>query len=843
MPEILEDQTTTENNPTDATAFDPDQLQLGELAPFDVSDQPMYTTDPTSEYTLTDDEKRCLKELVLLCSRTDVASRRFEVEQAWEARLFERGYQHLLPRRGGGWSLPGENTRWGVSATADSSALYSTNIYGSRRDIIVSALAREVPKVQFFPRDPDSGPDVTAADAANKYRYCWQKNNDLRTRMVEVAGYFYTDDRVVLYTRSVADAQRFGYEDAVIDEAEVPEDEELESATVASSKGAPRICELTSVLGKLEAKVPTAVQDQSEMQFMQLYWEYDVATSKARYPWIAKKIKPGSCGIGEIELDKIARVNTKLALLGSYVTGDAMMRDVTEQYTWMRPSMFFDETAKTARDGLLQKFPDGVLVVMAGQEFAFARNESMDDHLTVLHPGPGNGQNRRALGTNNISVQKRLNNWMDLMNDYFVSTVPRRHYDSEAFDLEALGQQRQVPGYSGPFQRQPGVPVDQLIFVEPTPTHQPAMPDFIKWFSEGLPELLDGAMPSLFGAPTNTDTVGGIAIQRDQALQRIGTAWNSMQSGMAVACWQAAQCAAKNRKGRISDTVPGQGRVDLEVADMKGNTLCYPEYDSNFPESQSQREQRFVELVSGAAQNPFYAKLLAEPKNAKVAKDAIRMNDLVVPGAASVEKQQAEFEVLLKTGPVPNPQFVQMQQQLDEINKGMTIDAIAGQPIPPEAQAMIQKAQQALQAIAPEISTVEVAQDASEDHNAEASTCFDWMNSAEGRRYRNGTPEQQAAFANVKLHWKQHSDVAAKLSSQNVQPIPPRISISIPVDKMPGPEAVAALQKAGIAANAQDFGGAQEMVPHEVIQETEQPTLTGGKVKQRTAIKRLGDRV
>src|SRR5260221_1754006 len=98
----------------------------GKYAPFD------YSAEPFAK--LEDDEKRVMRELVILASRRDVASRRFEVEQCWEERLFGRGYQHLLPRRGGGWSLPGEKSVWGPLATADSSALRATNIIGRDTD-------------------------------------------------------------------------------------------------------------------------------------------------------------------------------------------------------------------------------------------------------------------------------------------------------------------------------------------------------------------------------------------------------------------------------------------------------------------------------------------------------------------------------------------------------------------------------------------------------------------------------------------------------------------------------------------------------------------------------------
>ena len=43
-----------------------------------------------------------------------------------------------------------------------------------------------------------------------------------------------------------------------------------------------------------------------------------------------------------------------------------------------------------------------------------------------------------ALGAWLIPIQKRVNNWVDLLNDYFVKCVPMKHMDSNAFNIEAL---------------------------------------------------------------------------------------------------------------------------------------------------------------------------------------------------------------------------------------------------------------------------------------------------------------------------------------------------------------------------------------------------------------------
>lgn len=742
----------------------------GELTAFDYSPFPFVQ--------LSEDSQNKMKELVLIASRTDVASRRFEVEQSWEARLFERGYQHLLPRRGGGWSLPGEGSQWGPLSTADSSSLYSTNIYGRDKDIIVAAMSRETPEIEFFPNDPDDIKDVTASEGANKYKDVYMKNNPMREILSQMGYYYYTDDRLILYTRLVLDKQKFG----------------------VNADGSPKGREVTTVHGKLEGKVPVPVNCQREMQFVQLYNEVDVAVAKATFPWAAEDIRPGSVGIGEIELDKIARVNTRLALLGSYVTGDSLQRDVTVQYTWFRPEMWYDPTiSATIREEFQEKFPDGALVVFAGQTFCFARNEKMDDHIHVSHAMPGNGQNRRALGTNNISVQKRLNNYLDLMDDFFRRTVPRRIYDSEAFDVAALQQQDNVPGGSIPALSQPGKMLQDLVTIEPTPQPQPSLPEFVKLYFEDFPASLVGAVPALFGASTNTDTVGGIGIQRDQALGRIGVPWNSAKEALSMAALQAVKAAA-TRDRIIKDTTDDGIKVTIDPNDLDGNVVCYPEYDQSFPESWKERELRYTEIASNAPQNPFYAELLKDTKNMRAIAENIRMSDLRIPGEESVKKQLIELETLKSTTPVPNPAFLQAQQQLAQIKNGLMRDQIAGRAIPPEAAQMLQQVEQMVQNMPQTVSSVPVAQDASENHVVEAQTCFDWMNGEEGVAFKTGTAEEIQAFDNVKLHWQGHEEMKGKLAPAPITQPP---HISIPFDKMPADAQTQALKHAGIDTTPQ----------------------------------------
>jgi hypothetical protein len=810
----------------------------GTLCPKNVFSGTCYTADPAGDNPLSSEEKKALGELVRIASACDPASRRIAVEQCWKARLFQRGYQRLIPRKNGGWLLPGANSSWGNNKVTESQTDNGqVNVYGRDHDIIVSALSSEVPKVRFFAHKMDEDADVTAADAANSYKYYFNSSNCMDNKLGEIASYFFTDGISVTFTRSVASA-KFGYIDQNnIDPVEPeteqvpPSQEEQEEEQAVETVKTPRIREIVTVYGALEAKVPTSVQSLEEMPYVQLYQEVDLATAKAMYPYISKKIQPTASNAGELELDRIARLNVKMNMGVSYTTGDSLEREVTTQLTFLRPAMLMDDAVKSVRDTLLEKFPDGVLVEYAGTEFACATALNPDDHLCVIHSNPGSGQNRRALGTSIISIQERLNRLTDLQMDFFTRTVPNRYFDAEAFDLQLMSQQANLPGVSIPFQRQPGIPFSELLGADIPIQANPQMLEFMSLLQGTWSQDLTGALPSLFGGASDTNTVGNAVLQRNQALQRLAFPWKMIKGAVACIVKQAVQSAANNNNDAISDIVKGIGRIEVEMQDLRGNVLCYPESDSDFPESWAQRQAVFLEAVQNAPQNPFLQALISVPSNSTMIKDAIGLSELEVPGAASTEKQQAELAILKKGAPVPNPQLGPIQQKLQAYMADNQQAQAQGIPVPPEVQAEIQQMQQQISTLPPEVSTVPVMTDASEEHAVEASVCQQWLISPEGRTYKNGDELQRAGWGNTHLHWNEHMTQAKQLNPPT--PAPPKATLQIAFKDLPAQAQAAVAQEFGVNVDPQAFS--QNPV-HEQTQEVEQVTPNGGKVKQTVSV-------
>lgn len=973
----------------------PEETEVRPELTFDDGEIAPYIASPYEDAQISDELKAQIKALVDLVGNKDIAARRWEVEECWQARLFKRGYQYLLPRKGGGWIYPPLATDYSRTGRSGGRNFYGyeTNIYTTCEEIIISALTRDVPRTQFRPMNPSCDADVTAADAATRYSKIFGRTNNLRKLQTQLASYLWTDGRALIVTDHVLDAQRFGRqepdEEPVVPETETeesqyslyamrhgetelnrddrmrgrsdsnldekgerqvgraaewmknknielivssPVERSLESAREVSrmlgiplevddrlasldigdatglkisdsdetiegffekpdekipgssespnefdqrvisvmqeylprggtlfvthdsvilsmfrqlrggdlppsslvppggvaglrqasdgvpeivslypsakpegstgqTRGAPRGEEIATVYGKLEHRVPMGSQLISEMPFVMVAFELDVADSKARYPKYSEKIKPGGGVSGENELDRIARINCQLALQASYVTGDSMVRDSTNQYIWFRPAFFMEVKDAGQREELFEKFPDGLKVTLASDIIVGCRNECMDDHLTLIHASPGSGQNRLALGGKLISIQKRLNTWVDLLDAYFVRTIPGTYVPEPIFDVKALAAGPRAPGDYTPYQFSQvpeGRSIKDLIQTEELPLNNPAMPQMIMYFIENLPQYLVHAMPSLFGSESNTDTYRGIAIQRDQALAASSTPWGHIQEATASYFRQAVQLAGQCRTGAIDGMDESGNAIRIELADLKGKVLAYPETDANFPESWIQKQSRYEQMIITATTNPFMAGILSSPQNARLAKDMAGFSELMVPGADAYEKQMGELDVLLKTGPLPNPVFQQLQEGSMELKAQIEARQAQGAVVPPEAIAQLKQMQQQMETTPQWVSTVPVDKK-TDNHPVERQACLDLINSERGRRMKNGTAEDREHFKNVHVHFEEHDALVPPPQPQTKPP-----SMSINYKDLPPEPAAKLLTDAGLETTGAD---------------------------------------
>ena len=825
-----------ESEEAELSQFDPASMPLGTFAPFWVSDQPMFTTKADSQNPINAEQKAAIQSMVQAVGKADSVARRIEVQGAWLLELLDRGFHNLKPGQDG-WAISGMpgTGRYQNQGPYGANMAYGshpTNVIGEKNDIIVSLLCRELTSSKFVPECPDDPDDETFAAAADSMRCFIADENKYGKRQAEVARFFCTDERAVARTGIVADCQRFGYEEIVPDVVPETADGLDPDATGKASEETPKKRAITKIYGKLSHKCPIGAADQNDMQFQMIQDELDVSLAKSICPWMADEIKAGDLGVAELKLDKLARQSIRLAMQAQGATGDSMMRDVTETCCWFRPGFYMDSSCpKALRPWFWENFPKGMLAVYEGATLAFVRNESMDESLNIFHARTGNGQNRRAITESYAGPQMRLNVLVDLWDEFCRKEVPRVGLDADVWNVSALRASSVRVGVYEPVKAPVGRPLADTAVALPTPGHSPTLPDMIMWIAGPLAEQLTHATQGLAGSQDGKDpeqTATESKLKDNNAMSSFGESWKDLCEGFAVIDTQAVAWVARVLPDteKFDSTFQGKGRIRAEVSKLKmGSGKARAEGDANFPQSWAEREAAWNQAMAEAPANPLIASIVGDPETQAGMKEFLPKG-MVIPVAAAVEKQRGEFDVLLRTTMVDNPQYLQAEQMVQKLapiiqaaTQESQLLAAQGQQMDPakaqmlqQAGQMLQQAQQAMQTLPPQISSVPVRPN---DNDAvESLICDRMINGPEGRRLANSRdPNDQAIYANLSMHKQQHDEAAKQKAMANVKPIPPKVSLNIPVDKLNPDAQTGALALAGIPSSPQaaDQGGMHEM--------------------------------
>ncbi len=691
-----------------------------------------------------------------------------------------------------------------------------------------------MPRVAIVPSNENDPMDQAASEEAEKYLEVFQTDASLKDAIVQAASFFYTDDRVGFLTYTIADQTRWG--------TEIPEREEevygapeSEGITPETAEGPgedseiPARREVTEVYGKLETKVPLLCDEEHEMGWVRFQKEKSVNLLREKYPWIQEKIATqGNVG-GMDQIDRMARINVRLAVQASSSSGEAYKNDATETVTFFRPSEYRGIADKNVRKLFYETFPDGLEVWHAGGQLAFVRNCRMSKHVKIIHPFPGDGQNRRSIGTNYLPLQKILNANISLQDRYLRAAIPRRFAMEPYIDTQVLNAQSNDPGKITPVTGLEGkqLTIDQITGIEKVPSPNTTMFEFIQWLIQGAPEAMDGAPPAVFGMNDGEEgTFGEARLNRDQALQVFSMPWAALCKAVAAISLQAIESAAANRKANISASIPGKQRMEIEIGKLQGSVLVHPE-SLEIPRTLAEQEQLIMNLLENSSNVALYQQIVSDPENLAVFAQmpSLSRAGLKVTGADQVEQQQGEFEILMRSGPVANPQVEAIKQQL-------MMAASDPEAQTPEGQAALQQLQAMLSTLPPLISTVPVAQNTSENHALHAAIVLGMMTSPTGRKLKYGDDEQKAIFQNLELHWQEHMAMMAKL-----QP-PPQVqmkaSINIDPTKLPPPAQSKAFQAFGWQVSPAELEPQEQT--HEVTTEQEGVNEQGIPTKRKISI-------
>jgi hypothetical protein len=486
--------------------------------------------------------------------------------------------------------------------------------------------------------------------------------------------------------------------------------------------------EVITIVGGLELKTPPWAGEMHEYPYLQWNMEVHQARLRAAYPHAAEKIGAPVSTSGQ-QYERLARLAQSQ---GGPLTegGDFNSNLITFQRTWLRPWAFFALEDKALRDELLQLFPDGAYVALAGDAYCESRNENMDDHWRVLHALPGDGSSGRpGLGDVLISVQERFNTLSNLQIETYEYGIPPIYADSEVLDFDSLQSQTAEPGAHYPARAKPGQSLAAGFFQPAAAEVPPDLAQHAANLMGPVAQFLTGAFPALFGGSmTNTDTAAGYSMARDQAMGRIGLVWRRMKFFHADIMLLAVDCFRRNRPQDVEVTLLGAGSAFeskwIRLADLKGNLFSYPETDEQYPTLWSQQRGVLLQLLGSP--DPQIQAVLSHPDNMALLKRLIGLEEFVVPDEESRTKQYREIAQLVAETPVA--------QRHDATGVELMLPSI-------------------------------VPDEFADNHAVELATCMRWFSSDAGQVAKIEAP---AGYANVRAHAMFHRDYLKKQQAGQV---------------------------------------------------------------------------
>lgn len=724
-----------------------------------------------------------LKKLIDRLTLENYTSRREEVKTTRYAREFWRGRQYLYwSENDGVWKSPNAAQSAGVSQTPneDPPFQFVTNMYKGNGMQYAATITQSLPNIKWWPQRPKQKEDLDTARSADLVSKFIERNNRMNDALVDVAYFTWNDPRIGAYVRFVIDGEQFGYDEIPIMGQEpqqispnqyscsscgtaqpsgpigpdgmppppaapscpgtMPSNDPLaanqpcgadigpwsyqpaQTAMVpvqTGTKKVPKGQEVIDFVGTLELRIPTSARKMRDYGYLTYETEQHSGKLRATYKEAASRIPLVSGGAGGDITEREARQRTKT---GTYAEDSSSL--ITFKRTWLRPWTFYT-CDDAVRDQLLTIFPNGAYVAFAEDTYCESRNESMDDHWRVTSIVPG----ETSVGNDVVSLQERFNTLMNIEMETYECGIPITFMDASSMSPEAWKNTPPRPGYFTPIMTRPGMPVGSQIQTTQAGMVSPQAVEHARDLMGPTAQFISGLFPALFGGgQIGNDTASGYAMQRDQAMGRIGLLYRRIKEFYAEVMYLGVQTFVKNRKTDVDIAVMGEGnQLDVQtihLGDLQGSIYAYPEADEDYPMSWTQKKNAMMDILQ--VQNPALQSIWGTPAAASALGRLTGLGDeMTIPGADARNKQFREIAQLLQGQPVMPPP--------DPMTGAPALDPVTNIPAAPK----------------PSVEVDPIL----DDHQTEFMTCQEWSQSDDGQLMKIQNP---AGYENVRLHAQEH---------------------------------------------------------------------------------------
>ncbi len=716
-----------------------------------------------------------LKKLVMEDIRTDLDPEK--VYQLSDIRKFEyywRGIQFLKKTITGGqvdWTpLQNNSQAKDQNQNEDLYSYYANDIRGYGRKFI-GVIAQQPPNVKFEPNKETSEDHIRRARKAQSVADILRNLWDIKWLSQQAAFGFWKSGTQFIHTPFVADADRYGTtEEPVMADQQIqmdpaklncvncgkqtslegkdippqhcikcgqefgPEDF-IEPETVAfpmptgETTKYPNGCAEAHLYNGMYVSTPFWIRHLKDTPYLMLEYEEYKGKILAAYrskPEIYRKLREmidsGDSEGGSGYALTMARTTRDLAQSPSGTVILPHPNRWLYSQIWMRPSEYELAKGETRdgemlRDALMQKFPDGLKLIMVQDKVVSIEASILDYEWTMAQPEAAENAYPDPICKDMISSQDLTNTCLNITAETLERQIPQTMIDVDVVDLTAR-RKNQLPASYFPVRRKGPGKLDDAVARMSVAKTEPEMTEYPTLLREHAAEGV-GITRAIFGAGEKEQTAYATNLKRNQAMLQLGPALDALRSLIAGAEQNGVRQMAMHSGGTIPS--PYSPRTETEQIDgieelMEGGWHAEPE--DTLPQSWSEKRVALMELME---KNPAALQSLgfADISNIPTIQDVlVGLPEWKVPNSDALGKVNNEIRELLKSAPT---------QQPSQMNPGMTVD-IPSVPI-----------------------------DEMDDHDFVASALQEWFQTEDAQQEHKKNPQ---GWANVSAFWKAQKGLA-----------------------------------------------------------------------------------
>src|SRR5215204_1513723 len=592
------------------------------------------------------------------------------------------------------------------------------NVYRAYLESIVAALSVTVPQIKCVPDDANNILDISTARGGDKIAELVQKHNDSLLLWIHALYIYCTEGMIAAYNYS-HESKKYGtYEEKDVEEttsmerhcpncdmvmapdsfnADVYDPDEgpvcpecnqqidpndpaaLPKETIISRiigvTAKPKTRQCIEVYGGLYVKVPNYARKQADIPYLRFSYETHYSNALERYDNLRDKITAENHGSTDSDdpYESWGRLSTQY-------NGEYPINSVTVNSYWFRPSAFNVLRPEEAKV-LAKKFPDGCKFVKINEHFAEAIDEALDDHWTLASNPLSDYLHYDPLGLLLTSIQDITNDLVSLTLQTIEHGIPQTFADPGVLDFEAYRKEETTPGSIFPASPKGGKTLGDAFYEVKTATLSGEILPFTESIQQ-MGQLVSGALPSLFGGSGGgSNTASEYSMSRAQALQRLQTPWK-----MLTLWWK--NIFGKVIPAYIKNVIEDERFVEQDESGNFVNVLIRKaeiegkigsielEASEQLPVTWQQKKDLIMQLLQ--LNNPAILQMIGSPENLGILRNAIGLDEFVIPGEADRNKEFEEIQQLLGTEPTTIP------PPIDPMTGMPQVDPMTGMPAEPQ---------------------------------------------------------------------------------------------------------------------------------------------------------------